>query len=164
MWSADYAFEVDGKRYTGWKHFHIFSAESRFAQIRVGGPVTVYYKPGRITEKELLASIRKNRCARAALVRGKGISVIMNPVIAAGDAVQVRVEVTEVTTLKSVNLPPGWQLITPSVNAELPKGTHFIVVQSPKRTANKAHTISVVLGDGSKVTGEVAVVNQVGKH
>ena len=50
--------------------------------------VTVFYEPKKVTEAQLLAWIKANRCPRAALVREKDPAGVMNPFVAAGDVVQ----------------------------------------------------------------------------
>ena len=126
--------------------------------------VTVYYRPGDIGEQALLALMQKRGCPKAALVRGRGKSVVMNPYVAPGDAVQVRVEVAAATSLKSLELPPGWSMVGSSAGDAIAKGESYLWVQVPASAEAGAASLKFVLASGATIEGKVTVVRQVGKH
>ncbi len=126
--------------------------------------VTVYYRPGDTGEAELLAWMKKAGCPRATLVRDRGRSVVLNPVVAPGDAVQVRVGAAAATTLRAASLPEGWRLLAPPRGGDVAAGGSYIWVQVPRSAARGHVAVEFTLGDGTRVKGALAVVRQVGKH
>ena len=112
--------------------------------------VTVYYRPDKVKEEQLLKWIRANRCPRAALVRDQ--EEVRNPFVAAGDAVELKFE----GKLRSSRLPSGWKVVKH-------EGSQ-VLVQVPKEAAQGDYTLVLTRADGETVKGKVSVVRQVGKH
>ena len=128
--------------------------------------VNVYFDPTKISESELLKHIKANRCPRAELLqapKGKDIA-LLNAYAASGDVVQVRLTSTSGTKLVDAKLPDGWKLLSASAGSAFAKGTHYLSIQVAPRAKQGAATIRLNFEDGAGLSGQVAVVRQVGKH
>ncbi len=113
--------------------------------------VTVYYRPDKVKEEQLLKWIKANRCPRAALVRNK--DAVRNPFVAAGDVVQLAIKGKKVASSK---LPKGWKIAR--------QDSADVLVQVPKKAKEGDYTLKLTQSDGRVISGKVFVVRQVGKH
>jgi hypothetical protein len=121
--------------------------------------VNVYYLPDQITEAKLLAHIKANRCPRASRVDG-----VVNPFAAPGDVVQLKFNAKAETSIKTITLPDGWTLHEKKVGDTLSAGANVLAVSVSRSAAQGDHELKIELANRQIVTGEVAVVKQVGKH
>lgn len=107
----------------------------------------VYYDSTKTNQATILERLQKNKCPKAKLIESKpvsahGVSITpMNPIVAAGDTIQLRLEATDSDATIEVVVPPkGWKLLTAS---PLSKGKTLHPVQSPPNAKNGKHNIQV---------------------
>jgi len=109
--------------------------------------VVVYYDPEQTSEAKILKRVRTNGCRNAAIVRAKKKSTTMNPFVAAGDCVQLRLILEEKTSLTISKIPTGWKF--EGKLKDLPAGEHYLNIYVPKGAQQKRSQI-VLQTDRSK--------------
>lgn len=109
----------------------------------------------------MLALIKKNDCPKAAHTQAKNEN-LLNPFIAPGDPVQVKITTEKSTQISSKSvLPSGWKLVG---NNELAAGNNVITLMVPNSVKAGSHKVRLITEDKMKSEFTVTVVDQVGKH
>lgn len=120
--------------------------------------VTVYYDADETTEKALLALLRTRRCPKAALIRTEGrAATVMNPFVAPGDTVQVRIAPGRRDALGAMTLPDGWKVGGGKNGGPVEEG---VSIQVPREAAQGEAVLDLRIGDRS-VKLAVTVVRKV---
>ena len=123
--------------------------------------VNVFYDPQKIAPKTMLELIRRRDCPRAKHTKSSNPR-LLNPFIAPGDPVQIRVKADSVTTIsKQSQLPAGWKV---AGDQKLKKGENVVTITVPKSTRAGSHSIKLKTGENKQVKCQVTVVSQVGRH
>ena len=115
--------------------------------------MNVFYDPSKTDVDSLLGLIRKKGCSNASHTDD---SVVLNPIIAPGDPVQVRLGSASSVSREESRLPSGWQLA--DTNSEV------VTIATPRSTKSGNVSFSLKLENGEEIEGEVAVVRQIGRH
>ena len=123
--------------------------------------VTIYYDPAKVSTEDLLKWIKANRCPRAAWISSEGDSAILNPFIASGDTVQIRLTATKDALLDSVSLPKGFQLVG---DGKVSRGENLLSVQIAKDARAGDYEVALAAEESVEFKGRVSVVQQIGKH
>jgi len=104
--------------------------------------VVIYFDPAQTNEQKILKLIRSQGCPNAGLIRSNKLNATMNPYIASGDTVQLRIELKEKQLLSIKNLPKGWAISTP-LDAPFSAGTHYLNIRTPKGARRTTYTLRV---------------------
>jgi len=123
--------------------------------------VNVYYDPAKTDEATLLQLIKNRNCSAAQhITDSQGYA--LNPIIAPGDPVQLRVESSQPLELAADSqLPPGWQLAG-QTSAE--DGIQIVTLATPGNTRQGNVDLALQFSDGTQIETEIAVVGQIGSH
>lgn len=109
----------------------------------------------------MLALIKQRNCPRAKQTIAKN-DRLLNPFIAPGDPVQIRVKANSATTISDQSkLPSGWKVVG---DQKLSKGENIVTLTVPKSTKAGSHAVTIATGENKNVECKVTVVSQVGKH
>ena len=121
--------------------------------------VNIYYKPKETDEDTLHALLKGRGCAASQRIGGaEGASSVMNPFGAAGDTVQLHLNLPKADEIVSTKLPDKWKLSSPSA---LSKGHNFITIDTNPFAKNGKHSISVTLGSGETHSFSVELVSRI---
>ncbi len=121
--------------------------------------LVVYYLPSEIDEKKILSLVRDGGCPRSDIIRGTEESVSMNPILAAGGILQLKVVLDADGTLKIRKIPKGWKFVKEP--SHLKKGTHYLSVRIPKNARAKTGKIILENGSGDKIQFHAEIVGKI---
>ncbi len=121
--------------------------------------VVVYYRPEQISEKKIHQLIVRQGCPNASIIRSKSESTTMNPIIAAGDPVQLRVHLSKASSLSIAKIPKNWKIESSLKN--LSKGENFLTVRVPRSAKKKASEIHLKDADGTVFKFPVEIVGRI---
>ncbi len=123
--------------------------------------VNVFYDPQQIDTATILDRIIQERCPDAKQTLSPD-GTVLNPMIAAGDPIQIRVSLDDETTIKRSHLPEDWNLCN---DPESPlSGQIVMTIATSPETKQGKHTFEIHFANEQKFSGTVEVVEQVGQH
>jgi len=121
--------------------------------------VIVYFDPTKTSEATLLKLIRAKGCPNAGLIRSKGQSIALTPIITPGDTALIQIQLAEESTLSASQLPKGW--VISSGLANLKAGTHHLSIRTPSGTAKKKQNVTLKDSEGSTYNFPIELVSRV---
>lgn len=110
--------------------------------------MNVYYQPEKVTEAKMLAMIRKGGCPNSRIIRSAEDSTTMNPYVAAGDTVQIRLKLSAANNVTVTGLPKGW--VADNTGGQLGGGVHYLNIRTPKSTSDGNYAVQVKVGESVK--------------
>lgn len=121
--------------------------------------VITYFDPTKTNEAALLKQIRENGCPRAALIRGKGQTIALTPIITPGDTILLQLNLKQDSTLTANNLPKGWLISTKLT--DLKAGIHHLSIRTPSAAPKKKQSITLKDSAGTSYTFPIELVSRI---
>jgi len=123
--------------------------------------VNVFYDPSKTDTATLLKLIKNRNCRNARHITDPQ-GHALNPIIAAGDPVQLRIPGAEPLELTSQSqLPGGWRLAGQSSDG---KGAQIVTFATPVGPWQGNVDLKLQFSNGTNVRTQVAIVSQIGQH